>query len=272
MATEYNQVLVGDIDITETFKKLMQASIGQDSIYLKAKETLRDLYDTSTGLTDLQRATMTADAIVELAKSMTAGAMQMALKIDTENRDAEYALTKLKEDTRLVTAQIAKVEKEVTDTDWAIKNRVMAGWKAQAELYRDFGVQTWNQTVTTDIVPQAAYTEYGIKAETIKKAKADIYQGYATGYRANGYVAVALNADGSITNATTADTNGLTHQQTKVSMRQEKSFEDNKKQHVVNSSASFMSTLLATEASGIDYAPYLSKWSAATDYLNTPTP
>lgn len=272
MATEYNQVLVGDIDITETYKKLMVASTGQDSIYIKAKETLIDYYTNSSGLTDAQKSTMLSQAIVDMSKEISSSAMQMALKIDTENRDAAYALTKLREDTKRVTAEIAKVEKDTLDADWAIKNRVMAGWKAQAELYRDYGVQTWSQTTTTDIIPQAGYIEYGIKTETIKKAKADLYQGYATGYRNNGYVSVVLNADGSIAGTTAGDTNGLTAKQTAVAVRQEIAFDDNMRQHVVNSSASLMSTLLATEASGINYTPYLTKWTTAVDYLNTTTP
>jgi len=278
MATTYNPVLVGDIDITETYRKLMLASIGQDSVYLKAKETINDSLSAMVGLSDIDKAKILADMVGGIAKEITNSAMQMALKIDMENRDDAYNLTKLREDTKLVTAQIAKIEKDTEDADWSVKNRVMAGWKAQAELYRDYGVQPWNQTVTTDIIPQAAYIDYGIKTETIKKAKADIYQGYAQGFRANGYVSVVLNADGSIgtstAGSTVIDTAGLTYQQTKVAVRQEKAFEDNKKQHVVNSSASFMSTLLATETEGIagELEASLAKWNTAIDYLNLPTP
>lgn len=270
MATEYNQVLVGDIDITDTYQKLMKASVGQDSVYLKAKETLTDFYANSQGLTDIQRSTMLSDAIVSIAKQITSDAMQMALKIDTENRDAAYALTKLKEDTRMVTANIAKIEKDTEDADWAVKNRVMAGWKAQAELYRDYGVQAWNQTVTTDIIPQAAYTEYGIKTETLKKAKADLYQSYASGYRNNGQVSVVLDANGNLSSAT-ADNNGLIAKQIDVSIRQEKAFDDNKRQHVANSSASMIGLLLSTQEAGINYTQYLDKWVASVDYLNTNT-
>lgn len=44
METQYNQVIVNDIDIIETYKKLMEASTGQGSAYLRAKETLIDMY------------------------------------------------------------------------------------------------------------------------------------------------------------------------------------------------------------------------------------
>jgi hypothetical protein len=272
MATAYDQVLVGEIDITETYKKLMKASTGEDSIYLRAKETLQDLYDTTSGLSDTQKATLIGQGIIDIAKDMTSNAMQMALKIDTENRDAAYALTKLKEETRLTTAQVAKIEKDI---DLAGKNLWIAtvtGWKMQAEAYRDYGVQTWNQLETDMILAQAAYIDYGTKVETLKKAKVDTYATYANSYRQNGIVNYTTNiADGSFATAT-ADDHGLTHWQTGVAARQAQGFEDNMRQHVVNSSASMVSMLLSTEASGINYTPYLDKWSSAADYLSTNHP
>jgi hypothetical protein len=269
MATAYDQVLVGDIDITETYKKLMKASTGEDSIYLRAKETLQDLYETTSGLSDTQKATLIGQGIIDIAKDMTSNAMQMALKIDTENRDAAYALTKLKEETRLTTAQVAKVEKDI---DLAGKNLWIAtvtGWKMQAEAYRDYGIQTWNQLETDMILAQNAYTEYGTKVETLKKAKVDTYATYANSYRQNGKVNYTTNiTDGSFATVT-AVAEGLTYQQTKVAERQRQGFDDNMRQHVVNSSASMVSMLLATEASGINYTPYLDKWSTAASYLST---
>ena len=44
MATEYNQVIVNDIGIIDTYKKLMEASTGQGSAYLRSKETLIGMY------------------------------------------------------------------------------------------------------------------------------------------------------------------------------------------------------------------------------------
>jgi len=266
--TEYNQVLVGDVDIVETYKKLMAASIGEGSVYLKAKETLNDYYATSSGLTDSQRAMMLSQTIADMAKSITAESMQMALKIDTENRDAKYALTKIKEDTRLTTAQVAKVEKDIELADTSKWVSIMAGWKAQAEVYRDYGIQTWEATETTKILPETAYTDYGTKVETLKKAKVDTYATYANAYRQNGVITYTTNIDGSFASVT-ADTDGLTYWQKEVAKRQKQGFNDNQRQHVVNSSASMISMLLSTEASGIDYSPYLTQWSTSAAYLAT---
>lgn len=267
--TQYNQVLVGDLDITETYKKLMVASTGEDSIYIRMKETLKDEFENTSGLTDAQRANALASGLVELMKSISSNAMEMALKIETEKRDAPYVLTKMKEDTRRITAEVLKVEKDIELADKNLWIGTVTGWKVQAEAYRDYGVQTWNQLETTKVLPEAAYVNYGTKVETLKKAKVDTYATYANTYRQNGIVNYTTNeSDGSFASVT-HDAHGLTYWQTMVAGRQYQGFDDNQRQHVANSSASMISMLLSTEASGIDYSPYLGKWSAAADYLNT---
>lgn len=272
MATQYNQVLVGELDITDTYKKLMAASTGEDSIYIRTKETLNDIYATTTGLTDSQRALMIGQTLSDLAKSITDNAMQMALKIETEKRDAPYALTKIKEDTRRITAEIAKVEKDIEIADKNLWLTTVAGWKAQAEMYRDYGVQTWNQLDTTKVLTSDAYVDYGTKVETLKKAKVDTYATYANSYRQNGKVNYTTNVTDGSFSTVTSDNHGLTYWQTTVAARQVQGFDDNQRQHVVNSSASMISMLLSTEASGIDYTPYLAKWSTSVDYLGTSHP
>jgi hypothetical protein len=270
--TQYNQVLVGQINIIDTYKSLMSAATGQDSIYIKAKETLQDMFDNDTGLTDTQRAGLLGQGIVDLAKEISNSAMQMALKIETENRDAPYALTKLKEDTRRTTAEVAKIEKDIEMADKNLWIGTVAGWKAQAEVYRDYGVATWNQLETTKILPESSYSDYGTKVETLKKAKVDTYATYANSYRQNGKVNYTTNiSDGSFATVT-AENHGLTYWQTGVAARQSQGFNDNMRQHVVNSSASMISMLLSTEASGINYQPYLDVWNTAASYLSTDHP
>lgn len=265
---EYNQVVVGDIDITETYKRLMAASIGQGSVYLKAKETLNDSLDSMKGLSESDKAKVLGDTISAIAKTITSEAMQVALKIELENRDAPYALTKVKEDTRLVTAQIAKTEKEIDLADENVWIATVTGWKAQAEVYRDYGIQTWNQAETSRILPQAAYLDYGTKVSAMKKADVDTYATYANSYRQNGLVTYTANSDGSLASASGDGVyNGLTYFQMKVAERQIQGFDDNMRQHVVNSSASMISMLVSSEVAGIDYTPFVNRWNSGADYL-----
>lgn len=270
MATEYNQVVVNDIDIIDTYKKLMEASTGQGSAYLRAKETLIDMYK-SVSMTDKAKADSIAQTISNIAINATNQAMEMAYKLETGKRDAVYALTKLKEDTRLTTAQVAKVESDIANATADKDLKVMAGWKAQAELYRDYGVSPWNYELLPTLLPTGAYSSYGIKVETIKMSQANVYNGYATAYRQNGVVLPTIDAStGWLTNTTTGDTNGLSYWQTQVAERQKQGFDDNARQHVANSSATMVSMLLSSEEAALvdDASAALAKWTTAVDYLN----
>lgn len=269
MATQYNQVLVNDIDIIDTYKKLMEASTGQGSAYLRAKETLVDVYK-NTSITDKMKAEIIANTISNISINITNQAMEMAYKLEKENRDAKYNLTKLKEDTRLTTAQVAKIEADIENANADKDLKILAGWKSQGELYRDYGVHTWDYTLLPTILPTGAYSAYGTKVETIKMSQANVYNGYATAYRQNGTVLPVIDANGWLTTGTTGDATGLNYWQTKVAERQEQGFDDNTRQHVANSSATMVSMLLSSEEAALvdDASAALAKWTTAVDYLN----
>ena len=270
MATEYNHVLVNDLDIVNTYKKLMAASTGQGSIYLRAKETLIDYVDKGE-LSETDKAALVSKHITDLSMELSAQAMEMAYKLEKENRDAEYTLTQLKEDTRLTTAQVAKIEADIENADADKDLKVMTGWKAQAELYRDYGVSSWNYELLPTILPTGAYSSYGIKVETIKMSQANVYNGYATAYRQNGVVLPSIDSTtGWLTNQTTGDTTGLSYWQTQVAERQKKGFDDNMRQHIANSSATMVSMLLSSEEAALvdDASAALTKWTTAVNYLN----
>lgn len=263
----YSSELVGDLDVLDIYKELMEASTGQASTYIRAKETLQDLLDGGQ-LVGADRASVVAQTISTIATGITAHAMDAAIKIATENRDAKYALTKIREDTKLVTAQAAKVEADIATAEATEEVTVMQGWKLQAELFRDYGVNAYSLVTSTPIVPQVAYSDYGTKVETLKKAKVDTYATYANSYRTNGDVSYVPDATTGQFTSVSGTAEGLTWAQTNVAVRQEQGFDDNQRQHVANSSASMIGLLLSTESSGIDYAPYLANWTSAVDYLN----
>lgn len=312
MAT-YNQVTVTNLNIIETYKSLMEASTGQGSAYLKAKETLTDSLGSMNGLAENEKAKLIADTIVSITKSVTSDAMQMALQIDKENRDAPYALTKLREDTLIVSTNIEKMnadiamieastakivvdttmvntnilkaEAEIAHTEETTKQVVVdnkiktsQGWKIQAELYRDFGVLPTGLSTTKDLLISSDYDEdYGTKYEAIRLAKASVYNTYAESSRRSGVIKYTTNTVGDLLTAvpqTGLTINGstediaLTYWQTMVAKRQEKGYDDNMRQHVANSSASMISMLLSTEASGIDYDPIMGQWANSIGYLN----
>ena len=272
MATGYSQVLTTDLDVVTTYKELMEASIGQGSVYLKAKETLTEIYANSN-LTDPDKASVVAQTVSQIAIGITTQAMNAAIELAKDKRDSKYTLTKMKEDTRLVTANISKLEADIDNMGADKDNKILAGWKAQGELYRDYGVHTWDYTLLPTVLPIAAYDTYGTKVETIKMSQANVYNGYSTAYRQNGTVLPIIDGNGWLTTGTVGDATGLSYWQTKVAERQEQGFDDNTRQHVANSSATMVSMLLSSEEAALvdDASVALAKWTTAVDYLNSPS-
>ena len=270
MSTAYNQIPQDvKLSVEPIFKELMKASIGRGSIYLKAKETILD-YVAQGDLDEREKASIITKSIAEMTTSITAQAMQAALKVAQENRDAPYALTKVREDTKLVTAQTKKLEKDTDKADKDIEIATMAIKKAQAELYRDFGVNVASlHADIANLSSGADFTTYGSKYEAIKMARANVYNTYATSYRQNGVVTLVANGTtGYLESSTDGDDYVLLTQQHKVAVRQEKAFDDNMRQHAANSSASMISMLLSTDEAVPNLQTYVNKWVTSLDYLN----
>ena len=267
----YNQIAgETDLEVKSIFNELMQASTERGSMYLRAKETIIDYVDKGE-LDQREKAALVAKHITELAQSMTAQTLSAAVQVAKENRDAKYTLTKLREDTKLTTAQTQKL---LADTDKTVidnKLGIMAIKKAQAELYRDYGVNVSQLTTAVEnLLIASNFDEAGTKYESIKMAQANVYNGYATAYRQNGLVSIVTDTKGYVTTGTTADTTGINYWQAKVAERNEQGFDDNMRQHVANSSATMVSMLLSSEDASLSTQAQtvLDKWSTAVNYLN----
>lgn len=270
MATIYDQEVLRELspEVISVYKDLMEASTAQNSVYLKAKETLVQIL-TDANITGDEKGKIIAQTISAMVNGITAQSMDTALKIAKFERDDPYNLTRVKEETKAVTASVAKVEQDIENAKADNRLKVFQGWQIQGTIKRDLGIDAHDLSDETIMVPATEYHDEGIKYETIRQAQANTYGAYAGAYRTHGYVALNLNEDGTLASSTTGTVDGLTYWQTRVAERQEQGFDDNMRQHVVNSSATMISMLLSTEASGINYTPYLNKWTAAIDYLNT---
>jgi len=271
MATCTVKLDLAEIDdkVIKYYKELMDASTAQDSIYLKAKETLNAILD-EAGLDSREKSTILSQTIGNMVNGLSTQAMQGAIDLAKDDRDAEYVLAKLCADTELTQIQKDKVTIDIADTEAAINSKIAQRWLTQAQLYRDFGVIPDNLVFSHEELDNIDYNEdYGTKYQEVRLAKANVYGSYAASYRQNGVVLPSIDSEGLLLERTSADSDGLVYWQTKVAKRNEEGFDDNMRQHVANSSATMISMLLSTEASKIDYTPYLDNWSNAITYLNT---
>ena len=271
----YTKVIEGDLDVIPIYKDLMEASTGTNSAYIRTKETLEDMFKNDV-IKAPERAAIVSQTLSTIATAITSDAMNAAIKIATENRDGVYALTKLREDTKLTTVQAAKIEADIEATEKDNNYKIMQGWKVQAELYRDYGVIPTSIALTSPLLGgnvddvDDVYTDYGTKVETLNKSKVDTYATYANSYRTNGKVTYTTNTDTGQFKTVSADTYGLTEAQTNVAIRQKEGFDDNMRQHVVNSSASLAGLLLSTEMEGPaeDAGAVIDTWNYAANYLS----
>lgn len=259
----YIKETIKDLDVIPIYEDLMKASVDKNSIYIRAKDTMKVFFDNSN-IKDDEKATILSQMLVNMTTSITAQAMNSAIAIAKENREGVYALTKLREDTKLVQEQRDKLaaDNQLVNADIALKgaqtdkmvadanNAIFSGWKLQTDIIRDNGVKAAHgMTTATVIVPSTALENAGVKYASILQANVGAHAAMAKSIMESGSVTWTMTAPGSVT--ATEATDGLTLAQTKVAKRQVIAFEDNKRQHAANSSAAMMSMLISSGDSGL---------------------
>jgi hypothetical protein len=269
--------IVADLDVTTQYNNLMKASVAKDSIYIRAKESLQSFF-ASSNMSDPDKAAILSNMLTSMTTSITNQAMSTALAIAKENREGKYAISKviadilvtkeqadkLAADNLVATANASKISQDTT-------NAIIQGWKLQSDMVRENGITAF-PSLTSAALPVTNVGDRGLKWEQEQQTKMSVYATMAKSYRESGLVSwtvdSATNKINSIIDLLPA-TPGLTHAQTKVAIRQELGFDDNKRQHAANSSANMIGLLLSAEESGNITAADVDLWRSAVGYLNT---
>ena len=269
--------IVADLDVTTQYNNLMKASVAKDSIYIRAKESLQSFF-ASSNMSDPDKAAILSNMLTSMTTSITNQAMSTALAIAKENREGKYAISKviadilvtkeqadkLAADNLVATATASKISQDTT-------NAIIQGWKLQSDMVRENGITAF-PSLTSAALPVTNVGDRGLKWEQEQQTKMSVYATMAKSYRESGLVSwtvdSATNKINSIIDLLPA-TPGLTHAQTKVAIRQELGFDDNKRQHAANSSANMIGLLLSAEESGNITAADVDLWRSAVGYLNT---
>lgn len=276
----FTKETISKLDVIPIFNDLMKASTDKDSLYIKSKRTIQDIFE--DGKIDAgTKAKLVTDVISNLTIGITNSAMAHAVEIAKERQNAPYRLAKevadikltqeqtdkLAGDNKLTDAQIAKME---ADT---VASRIN-GWKTQADIYTKNGINTTTQNINNSLLTSVAQLNPlaldKVQAEQVKAAK---FSALASTFRRDGSVTWTIDANQDITgmaDSTPTGTKLLTVAQTDVAIRQEKGFDDNMRQHAANSSANMIGLLLSSENYGVITAADVDKWRSAVDYLNAP--
>ena len=147
MAITYTLPTTAQLNHSTPFNQIMTDAMGAQGL-LDAAITKIEAYSALTEMTDIQKASLVADTLAKVTSSITTAAMSTALSIAKENRDGEYNLTKTREETELIAQQRLKLVEDTSNAtkDNALKtqqlnNMVVDGWKTQAELVREYGIE-----------------------------------------------------------------------------------------------------------------------------------
>lgn len=135
MATNTNQV-TSNVSVVEKYNSLVKESIGGESIYIRAKETVQELVNDGA-ITDAQRAEVISNVISSAVNSITSSAMSAAL--DWAKYEKELALKKLEMDQQLSLLVIDGEIKSAQKAQIEMQTRL-----AQVESKRMYGTGTFS--------------------------------------------------------------------------------------------------------------------------------
>ncbi len=278
--------VVGNLEVVDKYKEIMKASTDSGSIYLKAKETI-EAYAERANLTNREKADAMVNTVSTIATAMASKALDAAIKISIEDRDAVLNHTKLREEIEYIHAQRDKMDedKDLVEANKKLINAkivssVIEGWRLQAAMRIEDGVNLDSLPAIEDpILPSVAVQDKGTKYEQMQQVKSSVYATFAKSYRSCGAIKWTedpitgkivqireINPNGH------PNLNGLIKAQTDVAIRQEKTFDDNMAQHVMNSSSTLFGMLMSAgkldALNNGNNETLKDGWRSAMEYLN----
>lgn len=254
------------LQVVEKYKSLSEAALATDSIYMRAKDTFKELLD-GRDLSATEYANLASQFVSGLAIQTTSSAMNAALQWATQEKELAYSLAQVKSNISLTNANIEKTKKDICLADKEIDLKCAQITATLAGSIRDNGrVATYDANNTC--VPLTLQPE-GTKYEQELYIESQKYANLADAYRKSGVVAIGADTDG-ILKGLSGDNLGYTDAQEEFARRQVKSFEDSKRNHAANAMSQMIGQMLSAEVA--PDAADVARWRSAIDYLNTNTP
>ncbi len=261
----------GELDVSTKYKQLMQDSLSNESLYIRAKDTMKVIFD-DLQLTEKEKAQLAAEHVASMTTQLSAASMQTALQWTKEERDGAFTLAKVKADTEVALAQYEKVKSEICLIDKQTNLQCANITATISESIRENGrVATYDSDGCTPLT----LTNEGLKYHQTRQVEGATYQIYADAYRKSGVVMIGTDVQDNITKGlsapTTAVTSGYTNQQTLNAERQRQAYEDSKINHMLNALGVITGQLLSSEIEQTDDWDWLlAGMEEGVAKLNTP--
>jgi len=177
----------GSLDVLEKYNSLMQSTLGVDSLYIRAKETLFAQFE-QLQLTEEQKAGLLIDFMSKFSIGMSQASMQSALQWAKEERDGIFDLAIKRTTAENNRAQFNKIEQEICNLEKDNELKCVTIEATLAASLRDNGrVAVYD--VNNECKPVLLENE-GLKYHQTKQVEADAYRIMADTYRKSGVVEI----------------------------------------------------------------------------------
>ena len=244
------------IDIAGKYETLVQQSLGGNSAYIRAKETIQDLVE-SGAIDDAQKAEVISSIVGGIVSNITSSSMSAALEwakyekeIELKKLELDLQLAILTKEEELKEAQIAQIKTQ--DSLALVESRRMYGvgtfdvsTGALISLTNDGKV--WNDMVLVTQQTDNAAVEETLLTSKIDESKAAIHKIVADTYVNYGSYTFTQGATG-ITGVTA--THGayttLSDTQQEIAVEQGKGYTYNAWANALTGSASMLGTVIAS--------------------------
>ena len=256
----------GDLDVIAKYRELSEAALAIDSIYMRAKDTFKELFD-GKQISTTEYAQYAGQFISGLSIELSKNAMLSAVQWAMQEKELAYSLAQVKANIQMTNANIEKIKKDICLVDKEIELKCATLTATLSTSIRENGrVETYD--ATNPCKPLTLMNE-GVKYDQKEVYQAQTYTALADAFRKSGIVTIGTTVDG-VKKGTAGDALGYTDAQDKYARRQIKSFEDSKRNHAANAMSQMIGQMLSAEVAPT--AEDTARWRTAIDYLNTNTP
>lgn len=255
--SETNSVEI-PLDVISKYNSLVQESLGGDSVYIRAKETLQDLFD-NNDISSTDKASAIGNAISNMVNSVTSTSMTTAL--EWAKYEKELALKKLELDKQLAILGHEGDLKEAQVKQVDVQTRL-----AMVESRRMHGVGTfdantgvllslteegkvWNDMQLVSQQRLNAAEENDLIKSKVNESKAAIHKIVADTYVNYGSYSYAFTSSGEGIESVTANHGTyktLSDTQRDIAIEQGKGYTYNAWANALTGSASMVGTAMAS--------------------------
>mgnify|MGYP003671087786 CR=1 FL=1 len=252
------------LDVMSKYNALVKESLGSDSAYIRAKETVEELVAKGS-IDDATKAATLSNILSSALNSVTSASMSTAL--EWAKYEKELALKKLEIDRQLLI-----LDKEAELKDAQILQIEVQRKSTQVESRRMFGIGTfdvssgallnlteegkvWNDMLlTTQQITNAGIEETLLESK-IKESTVAIHKVVADTYTNFGTFGFTFGIDGAITTIARLDPANVTLSDTQqqIAVEQGKGYTYNAWANALTGSASILGTALAS--GDFDFSP-----------------